>query len=85
MEISINEKILLSVKEVAALTSSSESWWRGVLRGDKPLPHGLVVMRQGRCWKISRASLDAWIAAGAPAPVARRRGRPTKAEQQRGR
>ena len=82
MEISINEKILLSIKEVAALTSSSESWWRGVLRGGKPLPPGLVVMRQGRCWKISRASLYAWISSGQPPATPRRRGRPTKAEQQ---
>lgn len=82
-KIAVNQKMLLSIEEVAQLTSSSVSWWRGAIRGDKPLPPGIVPLRLGRCWKISRESLEKWIAAGAPAPApARRRpGRPRKGER----
>lgn len=80
-KITVNQKMLLTLGEVAQLTSSSVSWWRQVVRGARPMPPGVIALRQGRNWKISRVSLEAWISAGAIAPAARRRGRPRKNEQ----
>ena len=80
-KIAANQKILLTLAEAAELTSSSVSWWRQAVRGEKKLPQGVVALRQGKIWRISRASLDAWISGAAVAAPARRRGRPTKAEQ----
>ncbi|MFH1019265.1 MAG: hypothetical protein V1782_01435 [Pseudomonadota bacterium] len=76
------KKMLLTLAEAAALTSSSVSWWRAAARGEKRLPPGVEIRAfGGRSWRVVRASLEAWVA-GEQQPVARRRGRPTKAEQQ---
>jgi len=81
-KIAISEKILLSLEETAALTSSSVSWWRQAVRGEKPMPGGIRALKIGKCWKISRESLESWIRGGAQQPQDRKRGRPRKAEQQ---
>lgn len=80
-KIAVNKKMLLTLSEVAELTSSSVSWWRQAVRGEKELPSGVVALRHGKIWKISRASIEEWISGAAVAPPARRRGRPTKEEQ----
>jgi len=79
----LKEKKLLTIQEVADEYGGSVSWWRSAVAGrsGKSLPDGVVAVKIGNSWRISRVTLDIWISSSQATSASRRRGRPRKTAQ----